>query len=170
MNLGHPFLIYGICKQAGVPLEDNEAWIHPIKAIMVKRDKSGAPRPKAMYDSGNEPLDEDKLREYHARFGLPADPQGDAGQTSSHPPLPQTSSHPPPPQPSQEEDPISPSTILEDPVLDLTARFEAYWDETQEHRVLISQDVEALRANMRTVLANQATILRNQHSLQDQLT
>ena len=28
MNLGHPFLIYGICKQAGVPLEDNEAWIH----------------------------------------------------------------------------------------------------------------------------------------------
>ena len=25
MNLGHPFLIYGLCKQAGVPLEDNEA-------------------------------------------------------------------------------------------------------------------------------------------------
>ena len=25
MNLGHPFLIYGLCKQTGVPLEDNEA-------------------------------------------------------------------------------------------------------------------------------------------------
>ena len=25
MNLGHPFLIYGLCKQARVPLEDNEA-------------------------------------------------------------------------------------------------------------------------------------------------
>ena len=55
MNLGHPFLIYGLCKQAGVPLEDNEAWIHPIKAISVKRDKPGVPRPKGSYDSGNEP-------------------------------------------------------------------------------------------------------------------
>ena len=55
-------------------------------------------------------------------------------------------------------------------MLDLTARFEAYWDETQEHRVLINQDVEALRADVRTVLANQATILCNQQSLQDQLT
>ena len=25
MNLGHPFLIYGLCKRAGVPLNDNEA-------------------------------------------------------------------------------------------------------------------------------------------------
>ena len=29
MNLGHPFLIYGLCKRAGVPLDDNEAWLHP---------------------------------------------------------------------------------------------------------------------------------------------
>ena len=33
MNLGHPFLIFGLCKQAGVPLDTNEAWLHPIKAI-----------------------------------------------------------------------------------------------------------------------------------------
>ena len=46
MNLGHPFLIYNLCKQAGVPLEDNEAWIHPIKAIMVKKDKPSVPRPR----------------------------------------------------------------------------------------------------------------------------
>ena len=43
MNLRHPFLIYGLCKNAGVPLEDNVAWIHPIKAIIGKRDKSGVP-------------------------------------------------------------------------------------------------------------------------------
>ena len=170
MNLGYPFLIYGLCKQAGVPLEDNEAWIHPIKGIMVKRDKPSVPRPDMMFDSSNEPSDEDELREYQARFSLPVDPQGDVGQTSSHPPPPPSSSHPPLPQPSQGEDLISPSTILEDPVLDLTARFEAYWDETQEHRVLISQDVEALRADMRTVLVNQATVLCQQQFLQDQLT
>ena len=137
---------------------------------MVKRDKPGVPRPNVMYDLGNEPSDEDELHEYQARFGLPVDPPGDAGQSSSHPPPPSPSSPPPPPKPSQEEDPISPSTILEDPMLDLIARFEAYWDKTQEHRVLINQDVEALRADMHTILANQETILRNQQSLQDQLT
>ena len=61
MNMGHPFLIYGLCKCAGVPLEDNEAWIHPIKAISVKRDKPGVPQPEGVYDSGNEPSDEDEL-------------------------------------------------------------------------------------------------------------
>ena len=35
MNLGQPFLIYSLCRQAEVPLEDNEAWTHPIKEIMV---------------------------------------------------------------------------------------------------------------------------------------
>ena len=74
MNLGHPFLIYGLCKRAGVALEDNEAWIHLIIAIMVKRDKPGVPRPKAMYDSGNEPSDEDELHAHQSCFGLLADP------------------------------------------------------------------------------------------------
>ena len=46
MNLGHPFLIYGLCKQDGVPLEDNEAWIHLIKVIMVKKDKPIVPTPE----------------------------------------------------------------------------------------------------------------------------
>ena len=64
MNLGHPFLIYGLCKQAGMPLEDNEAWIYLIKAIMVKKDKLGIPRLEEVHDSGNEPSDEDELRAY----------------------------------------------------------------------------------------------------------
>ena len=101
MNLGHPFLIYGLCKQAKVPLEDNEAWIHPIKAIMVKKDKLGVPRPEKVYDSRNEPSDEDELRAYQSRFGIPVDTQGEVGQSSTQPPLP---------QPSQEEDLVSPST------------------------------------------------------------
>ena len=71
MNLGPPFLIYDLCKQAGVPLEDNGAWIHPIKAIIVKKDKMGVPRPEEVYDSGNDPSDEDDLRAYRSRFGIP---------------------------------------------------------------------------------------------------
>ena len=162
MNLGHPFLIYGLCKREGVPLDDNEAWLHPIKAISVKRDKPGVPRPEGVYDSGHEPSDEDELHDYRARYGFLGDPQGDIGQSSSHPP-------PQPPQPSTEAAPSSPSPNLEDPMLSLTERFDAFWDETQEHRVLLTQDMEALRADMRTVLANQATILQQQQSLQAQL-
>ena len=67
----HPFLIFGLCKKAGVPLEDNEAWIHPIKAIYVKRDKPGVPHPEKVYYLGNEPLDEDEPRVYQFRFGIP---------------------------------------------------------------------------------------------------
>ena len=80
MNLGHPFLIYGLCKQVGVPLEDNEAWIHSIK-IMVKKDKLGVLRPEKVYDSRNEPFDENELRAYQSRFGIPVGTQGEAGQS-----------------------------------------------------------------------------------------
>ena len=65
--------------------------------------------------------------------------------------------------------PPSPSPDPEDLVLSLTERFDAFWDETQEHRVLVTKDMEALRADMRTVLANQATILQQQQTLQAQL-
>ena len=162
MNLGHPFLIYGLCKRAGVPLDDNEAWLQPIKAISVKRDKPGVPRPEGTYDSSHEPSDEDKLHDYQACFRPLGDPQGNIGQSSSHPP-------PQPPQQPSAAAPSSPTPDLEDPVLSLTERFDAFWDETQEHRVLITQDMEALRADMNTVLANQATILQQQQSLQTQL-
>ena len=83
INLGDPFLIYGLCKQVGVPLEDNEAWIHLIKAIMVKKDKPGVPRPEVVYESGNAPSDEDELRENQSRFGIPVGTQGEAGQSST---------------------------------------------------------------------------------------
>ena len=47
---------------------------HPIKAITIKKDKHGVPRLKEVYDSGNEPSDEDNLQEYQSKFGLPVDP------------------------------------------------------------------------------------------------
>ena len=134
----------------------------PIKAISVKRDKPGVPRPEGTYDSGHEPLDEDELHDYQACFGLLGDPQEDIGQSSTHPP-------PPPPQQPSEAAPSSPTPDIEDLVLALTERFDAFWDETQEHRVLLTQDMEALRADMHTVLANTAIILQQQQSLQAQL-
>ena len=161
MNLGHPFMIFGLCKQAGVPLDDNEAWLHPIKAISVKRDTPGVPQPEGVYDSGHEPSDEDELPDYRARYGFLGDTQEDIGQPSSRPQ--------PPPQKTQETVPPSPSPDIEDPVLSLTERFDAFWDETQEHRVLVTQDMEALRADMRIVLANQAIILQQQQVMQAQL-
>ena len=170
MNLGHPFLIFGLCKQAGVPLDANEAWLHPIKAISVKRDTPGVPQPEGAYDSGHEPSDEDELPDYRARFGFLGDTQEDIGQSSSHPPPPPPSSHTPPlPQQPQAAAPPSPSPDIEDPVLSLTERFDAFWDETQEHRVLVTQDMEALRADMHTVLANQAIILQQQQTMQAQI-
>ena len=78
---------------------------------MVKKYKSGIPRPEEVYNSSNEPSDEDDLRAYQSRFGIPIGAQGEAGQSSTQPP---------PPQPSQEEDPISPSTTLKDQIQDLT--------------------------------------------------
>ena len=106
MNLEHPFLIYGLCKDAGVPLEDNEAWIHPIKAIIVKKDKPGVPRSKAVYDSGHEPSDEEELTTYQNFFGMCEKTLGKAGSPST--------SHPPPPPPPTEPDVPSPSLTKED--------------------------------------------------------
>ena len=91
MNLENPFLIYGLSKNAWVPLEDNEAWIHPIKSIAVKKDKLGVPRFEAVYDSSHEPSDEEELTAYQTLFGMRENTLGEASQPST--------THPPPPPP-----------------------------------------------------------------------
>ena len=48
---------------------------------MVKKDKPGVLRPEEVYDSGNEPSNEDELRAYQSRFGIPTGAQGEAGQS-----------------------------------------------------------------------------------------
>ena len=83
MNLGHPFLIYGLCKNAGVPLEDNKAWIHPIKATVVKKDKLGVSRSDAVYDSSHEPSNEKELKAYQTLFGMTEET---SGEVDPHPP------------------------------------------------------------------------------------
>ena len=62
-----------------MPLESNESWIHPIKVIVVKKNKSGVPRPKEVYDSGNEK----ELRAYQTMFGMREDDKRDAGLSSN---------------------------------------------------------------------------------------
>ena len=158
MNLGHPFLIFRPCKNDKVTLEDNEAWIHPIKATSVKKDKPGVPRPEEVYDSDNERSNEEELRAYQTRFGIQDDALGEVGQSSTVP-------LPPPPH-SHKEPPPSPTSTLEDQVHELTARFDAFWDETQEHQVSIIQDVDVLWADMATVLRNQVVLLHNQEAIQ----
>ena len=84
--------------------------------ILVKKDKPSVPRLEEVYDSGNEPSDEDDLRAYRFRFGIPIGAQGEAEQSSTQPL---------PPQLSQEKDPTSPCMTLEAQVQDLTTRFDA---------------------------------------------
>ena len=50
---------------------------------MVKKDKPIVPRPKEVYDSRNEPSDENELRAYQSRFGIPVVTFGEAGQSST---------------------------------------------------------------------------------------
>ena len=150
MNQGHPFLIYGLCKNVVVPLEDNEVRIQPIKAIVVKENKLGVPRFKAVYDSGHEPSDDEELIAYQMLFFMQKETPGEAGQPST--------TRLPPPSPPTESNVPSPSLLLEDQIQDLTSRFDAYWDETQEHQVTMSQEMDALKANMHIVMSNQQAI------------
>ena len=46
---------------------------------MVKKDKPGVPRPEEVYDSDNEPFDEDELRVYQSRIGIHVGTQGEVG-------------------------------------------------------------------------------------------
>ena len=48
---------------------------------MVKKDKPGVPRLEKVYDLGNEPSDEDELREYQSRCRIPVGAQGEAEQS-----------------------------------------------------------------------------------------
>ena len=125
MNLGHPFLIYGLCKNAGVSLEDNEVWIHPLKAIVVKKDKSGVPRSDAVYDSGHESSDEKELTAYQTLCVRRPQVWPTPHPPHLHP------THPPPPLPPVEPAITSTSPTLKDQVQDLTTRLDTLWDETR---------------------------------------
>ena len=90
MNLGHPFLICGLCNKVEVPLEANETWIHSIKAIAVKKNKPSVPQPYEVYDSRNEPSYEIELKAYETLFGMRKDEKREVGQSSTQPLPPAT--------------------------------------------------------------------------------
>ena len=69
-----------------MPLESDEVWIHPIKSIVVKKNKLIVPRLEEMYDSGNEPFDEEYLRAYQAMHEGRNGARGEVGQSSTQPP------------------------------------------------------------------------------------
>ena len=58
---------------------------------------------------------------------------------------------------SEDEDPEVPSIStppLANQIRALTMRFDAYWDETQEHRVALSKDMDALKAKVTIIRSN----------------
>ena len=75
--------------------------MHPIKAIVIKKDKSSLPRYEAFYDSGHEPSDEEELIAYKTLFGMHEETPSEADHPST--------SHLPPPPPLTEPDVLSPS-------------------------------------------------------------
>ena len=99
-----------------------------------------------MYDSGKKPLDEEELKAYQTMFRMRAEDRREVNQSSTKPP-----------PPLEESDPISPHPI-ENQVHDLTMRFDAFWDESQEHHVSMSQEMDQLKRKMKTLSDNQEII------------
>ena len=49
------------------------------------------------------------------------------------------------------EVPFSSTQSLTNQIHALTIRFDAYWDESQEHQVALSQDMDSIKAEMATI-------------------
>ena len=60
--------------------------------------------------------------------------------------------------------PFSSTRSLADQIHELTTRFDAYWDESEEHRVALSQDMDAIKAEMTSIRANQDLITQQRPS------
>ena len=64
------------------------------------------------------------------------------------------------PEDGDPEVPSSSTQSLADQIHALTTWFNSYWDESQEHRVALSQDMDAIRAEMATIHASQDHIMQ----------
>ena len=89
------------------------------------------PLPKAMFGS---PSDSDEEANDDAAAATPS--EGD-------------------PEDGDPKVPSSSTQSLAGQIHALTTRFDAYWDESQEHRVALSQDMDAIRAEMAIIRSNQ---------------
>ena len=64
MNLGYPFLIYQLCKQARVEVSNQEELLHPIKAIIVRKKRGEMGQEvQGNIDSSNESSEEERNEE-----------------------------------------------------------------------------------------------------------
>ena len=64
------------------------------------------------------------------------------------------------PEDDDPEVPSSSTKSLIDQIHALTTRFDTYWDESQEHCVALSQDMEAIKAEMAIIRSNQDHIMQ----------
>ena len=62
------------------------------------------------------------------------------------------------PEDGDPEVPSSSTYSLDDQIHALTTQFDAYWDESQEHRVARSQDMDAIRVEKTTICTSQDLI------------
>ena len=59
---------------------------------------------------------------------------------------------------SDTEVPSGLTQTLADKIHALTTHFDAYWDESQEHRVALSQDIDTIMAEMATICASRTRL------------
>ena len=64
------------------------------------------------------------------------------------------------PEDGDPEVPSSSTQSLADQIHTLTTRFDVYWDESQEHSVALSHDMDTIQAKMATIHANQDHIMQ----------
>ena len=85
------------------------------------------------------------IRLHKANFGSPGDSNEETEEDA-----PAATPSASDPKDNNPEVPSS-STSLDDQIHKLTTLFDAYWDESQEHQVAMSQDMDTIRAKMTTI-------------------
>ena len=110
----HPSLITELCGSAEVRMLDSKEQVHQHLLIPLSRVKFGSPEESDDETDDDEP-DDDAL-EATPSLSDPVDCDPDV--------------------------PSSSTQSLADQIHALTARFDGYWDESQEHRVALSQDMD----------------------------
>ena len=114
----HPSLITKLCRSAEVQMLDSEEQVQQCLPIPLPRVKFGSP-------------DDDETDDDETDEDVPAATPSTSNPVDGNPEVPSNSTQ-----------------SLADQIHALTARFDAYWDESQEHQVALSQDMDSIWAEM----------------------
>ena len=90
------------------------------------------------------------------KFGSPEDLEEEADDDDAAAVAPSEGD----PEDGDPEDPSSSTQSLADQIHALTAQFDAYKDDSHEHRVALSQDMDAIKAKMAIIRSNQDHIMQ----------